>query len=83
MGKFDNNPFSSAENEIVKNEGKGKIIVSQTIGANIPQGKETKKQMSLMFTPSDKEKARRIAERHNMSVSELFSYLLAQVDEEQ
>ncbi len=36
-----------------------------------------------MFTPSDKEKARRIAERHNMSVSELFSYLLAQVDEEQ
>ncbi len=47
MGKFDNNPFLGAENEIVKNEGKGKIVVSQTIGANIPQGKETKNKCHL------------------------------------
>ena len=41
---------------------------------NVPQGKEKKKQMSLMFTPSDKEKARIIAKSHNISVSELFAY---------
>ncbi|PEF43407.1 hypothetical protein CON22_26010 [Bacillus cereus] len=40
----------------------------------IPEGNEKKKQMSLMFTPSHKEKARRIAKQHNISVSELFAY---------
>ncbi|PFA26713.1 hypothetical protein CN390_27715 [Bacillus cereus] len=45
---------------------------------NIPQGKEKKEQMSLMFTPSHKEKARRIAKSHNISVSELFAYWLDQ-----
>ncbi|PFY98329.1 hypothetical protein [Bacillus wiedmannii] len=45
---------------------------------NIPQGKEKKEQMSLMFTPFHKEKARRIAKSHNISVSELFAYWLEQ-----
>lgn len=45
---------------------------------NIPQGKEKKEQMSLMFTPSHKEKARRIAKSYNISVSELFAYWLDQ-----
>ncbi|AJI25920.1 hypothetical protein BF28_6007 (plasmid) [Bacillus cereus E33L] len=31
-----------------------------------------------MFTPSHKEKARRIAKSHNISVSELFAYWLDQ-----
>ena len=35
--------------------------------------RETKEQMSLMFTPSHKEKARKIADRYGISVSELFA----------
>lgn len=36
-----------------------------------------------MFTPSHKAKARRIAEKHDMSISELFGHWLDQYDEEQ
>ncbi|WP_410985472.1 hypothetical protein [Bacillus cereus] len=89
MNKFKNlnigtdpnpNPYAKAGKEVQNN---GKVTEPNKAAMNIPQGKETKKQMSLMFTQSHKDKARRIAKKHNLSVSELFGYWLDQYDEEQ
>ncbi|MCR8861109.1 hypothetical protein COL32_20670 [Bacillus pseudomycoides] len=83
MNKFEmlkNNPYGKAEGEALN---KGSVSEPNKAAMNIPQGKETKKQMSLMFTQSHKDKARRIAKKHNLSVSELFGYWLDQYDEEQ
>lgn len=84
MDKFaklkEDNPYFKAGDEVV-NKGEGLKPTIPTI--DIPKGKEKKEQMSLMFTKTHKQKARRIAKKHNMSVSELFGYLLDQVDEEQ
>lgn len=76
------NSFLRAEEEARKKQESQNERVLKGPAKNIPQGKETKKQMSLMFTPSHKEKARKIAESHNMSVSELFAYWLDQYDNE-
>lgn len=76
------NSFKKAQEEAEKKQIGQSNIVPKGPEKNIPQGKETKKQMSLMFTPSHKEKARKIAESHNMSVSELFAYWLDQYDNE-
>ena len=89
MNKFKNlnvgansnpNPYANAVTEVHNN---GKVTEPNKPAMNIPQGKETKKQMSLMFTPTHKQKAHRIAKKHGMSVSELFGYWLDQYDEEQ
>ncbi|PEN08614.1 hypothetical protein [Bacillus pseudomycoides] len=93
MSKFDNftlntdpgtdpgeNPYGKAGEEIKK---KGTVLEPNKPALNIPKGKEKKEQMSLMFTKTHKQKARRIAKKHDMSVSELFGYWLDQYDEEQ
>lgn len=47
--------------------------------SNIPkQKKEIKKQMSIMLTPTDKKRVRDIADKANMSVSELFAFWIEQ-----
>ncbi|MBG0964071.1 hypothetical protein [Bacillus sp. SRB1LM] len=74
------NPYANAVTEVQNNV---KVTEPNKPAMNIPQGKETKKQMSLMFTPTHKQKAHRIAKKHGMSVSELFGYWLDQYDEEQ
>lgn len=74
------NPYLKAEDEVVNKEEVPKPTIPTM---DIPKGKETKKQMSLMFTPTHKKKAHRIAKKHDMSVSELFGYWLDQYDEEQ
>ncbi|MGN4511818.1 hypothetical protein [Bacillus cereus group sp. MYBK242-2] len=80
MTKFDNppNPYNKADEEAKK---KGNASTPNKFTMDIPQGKETKKQMSLMFTQSHKDKARRIAKKHNLSVSELFGHWLDQYEE--
>ncbi|KKW74480.1 MULTISPECIES: hypothetical protein [Lactococcus] len=40
--------------------------------------KERKEQMSIMLTPTNKEKIRSLADEANMSVSELIAYWLEQ-----
>ncbi|PGU98942.1 hypothetical protein [Bacillus thuringiensis] len=84
MDKF--NSFKKAEQE-AKEKGSKQSGQKNTLPdmpkMNIPVGKEKKEQTSLMFTPSHKAKARRIAEKHDMSISELFGHWLDQYDEEQ
>ncbi|EJS44985.1 hypothetical protein ICG_06104 [Bacillus cereus BAG1X1-3] len=72
------NPYANAVTEVENNE---KVTAPNKPAMNIPKGKETKKQMSLMFTPTHKKKAIRIAKEHDMSVSELFGYWLDQYEE--
>lgn len=74
------NPYGKAGEEIKNKETVSKPNIPTM---DIPIGKEKKEQMSLMFTRTHKQKARRIAKKHNMSVSELFGHLLDQVAEEE
>ncbi|OQR53109.1 hypothetical protein [Bacillus sp. CDB3] len=78
MDKF--NAFDKAMKEKKMKEHNQNTLKPKKPAMNIPQGKERKEQMSLMFTPSHKEKARKIAGSHNMSVSELFAFWLDQYD---
>ncbi|HDX9654748.1 TPA: hypothetical protein ROY23_005278 [Bacillus wiedmannii] len=87
MSKFEENiqintpnPYDKAEEEA---NNKGNASTPGKFAMNIPKGKEKKEQMSLMFTKTHKQKARRIAKKHDMSVSELFGHLLDQLDEEE
>lgn len=43
--------------------------------------KETKKQISLMFTPSQKEKVRRLSKSRGMSISEFLGKIIDQIEE--
>lgn len=43
--------------------------------------KETKKQISLMFTPDQKEKVRRLAKSRGMSISEFLGKIIDQIKE--
>ncbi|MGN4725326.1 hypothetical protein ACTFR8_28410 [Bacillus cereus group sp. MYBK15-3] len=72
------NPYANAVTEVEKNE---KVTAPNMPAMDIPKGKEKKEQMSLMFTRTHKEKARRISKKHGMSVSELFGYWLDQYEE--
>ncbi|PFX43672.1 hypothetical protein COL24_05265 [Bacillus toyonensis] len=74
------NPYANAVTEVQNN---GKVTEPNIPAMTIPKGKEKKEQMSLMFTKTHKQKARRISKKHGMSVSELFGYWLDQYDEEQ
>lgn len=73
MDKF--NSFAKAKEEISNLEGKKTIEAKRDIPI---KRKERKEQVSIMLTPSIKEKARLAAERANMSVSELIGYLIEQ-----
>ncbi|MCU5065071.1 hypothetical protein P5815_30225 [Bacillus cereus] len=72
------NPYANAVTEVEKNE---KVTAPNMPAMDIPKGKEKKEQMSLMFTRTHKQKARRISKKHGMSVSELFGYWLDQYEE--
>ncbi|MDA2074217.1 hypothetical protein PDM84_29700 [Bacillus cereus] len=72
------NPYANAVTEVENNE---KVTAPKMPAMDIPKGKEKKEQMSLMFTRTHKEKARRISKKHGMSVSELFGYWLDQYEE--
>ncbi|QWG92829.1 hypothetical protein [Bacillus mycoides] len=74
------NPYLKAGDEVVN---KVEVSKPNIPAMDIPKGKEKKEQMSLMFTRTHKQKARRIAKKHGISVSELFGYMLDQIDEEQ
>lgn len=69
MEKF--NSFAKAKDEVT--ETKKTIETKRSIPI---KSKERKEQVSIMLTPSDKEKARLAAEKANMSVSELIGYLI-------
>jgi hypothetical protein len=78
MNKF--NAYEQAMREKKMREYNHNISTPKNPAMNIPKGKEKKEQMSLMFTPSHKKKARKIAKNHDMSVSELFAYWLEQYE---
>lgn len=67
MNKF--NAFSKAQGEVSKPNDP---VTNANVGGIVPKKKERKEQMSIMLTPSHKEKIREMADSLNMSVSELI-----------
>lgn len=76
MSKFEDfnkqNDFSKAKDEVSKKTPLTK--------GNIPpkKVKETKEQMSIMLTPTHKQKLRKLADDSGMSASELIGYWIDQ-----
>ena len=69
--------FANLEAE--KNLQKTNIDVENIVVPGVK--KETKKQISLMFTPSQKEKVRRLSKSRGMSISEFLGKIIDQIEE--
>lgn len=70
MSKF--NDFAKAQGELSKTNATSTSAAN--VGLPDKKKKETKEQMSIMLTPTQKKKLRRMAEDLNMSASELIGY---------
>ena len=68
MSKF--NDFAKAQEELSKTN----TTSAGSIGLPAKKKKETKEQMSIMLTPTQKKKLRRMADDLDMSASELIGY---------
>lgn len=68
MSKF--NDFAKAQEELSKTN----TTSTGRVGLPAKKKKETKEQMSIMLTPTQKKKLRRMAKDLNMSASELIGY---------
>lgn len=68
MSKF--NDFAKAQEELSKTNSTS----GGSIGLPPKKKKETKEQMSIMLTPTQKKKLRRMADDLDMSASELIGY---------
>lgn len=77
MDKF--NAFSKAQEEVAKPNTSVKNV--NTGGILPKKKKERKEQMSIMLTPSHKEKLRKMADSLDMSASELIGYWIEQGEE--
>ena len=69
--------FANLEAE--KNLQKKNIDIENIVVPGV--NKETKKQISLMFTPSQKEKVRRLSKSRGMSISEFLGKIIDQIEE--
>jgi len=69
--------FANLEAE--KNLQKKNIDIENIVVPGVK--KETKKQISLMFTPSQKEKVRRLSKSRGMSISEFLGKIIDQIEE--
>lgn len=68
MSKF--NDFAKAQEELSKTN----TTSTGSVGLPAKKKKETKEQMSIMLTPTQKKKLRRMADDLDMSASELIGY---------
>ena len=70
MSKF--NDFAKAQGELSKTNAVS--TSAGNVGLPEKKKKETKEQMSIMLTPTQKKKLRRMADDLDMSASELIGY---------